>query len=189
MTSRLAFTLAFASVAGCSGATLGGSSGEDAAVGADARIDAAVGADAPVDATPCMGGDQAQRAPDGSCLVMIATPVTYADAQTACDGLGGHLAYLEDAQLDTFAEDFIGTVDTWIGGDDLVTEMSFQWNDGTAFNFTNWHTGEPNNGGDGTYEEDCAIIAGSRVGKQWDDRPCDDSVITTSGKFATLCQY
>jgi len=189
MTSPVAFTLVFAVAAAGCGASLGGDTGEDAAVSADARIADARPADAVIDARPCMGGDQAQSAPDGTCLVLITAPMTYAAGQSACQGLGGHLAYLEDMQLDTFAEAFVGTLDTWIGGSDLVTEASFVWDDGTPFVFTNWHTGEPNNGNGGGYEEDCAIIAGSRVGKQWDDRPCDDSVVPTSGKFATLCQY
>jgi hypothetical protein len=188
MTSRLALTLGL-TVAACSEATLGGGGEIDAAVAGDGRVSDALGAaDAPVDARPCTGGSQAQVAPDGSCFVLITTPMTYVDAQAACATVGGHLAYLKTAALDTFGETFIGAVDTWIGGSDLVTETAFAWDDATPFSFTNWHTGEPNGGGGG-YEEDCVIIAGSRVGKQWDDRPCDDSVITTSGKFAALCQY
>ena len=62
------------------------------------------------------------------------------------------------------------------------------WDDGTPLGYSNWHTGEPNNGGSGaTYQEDCTIIAGARVGAQWDDRPCDASEVPNSGTFAYLC--
>ncbi len=144
----------------------------------------------PVDARPCTGGTMAQVGPDGSCFVFVATPATYVDAKAACAAMDAHLAFPKTAALDTFAEQFVGTTNTWIGGSDLVTEGTFLWDDGTPFSFTNWHMGEPNAGGTGaTYQEDCVIIAGSRVDKQWDDRPCDATEFPTSGTFAYLCQY
>lgn len=193
MTCRLAFAQlasALAALAACDASLGGGGGAQDAAVAVDGRPQDARTTDAPFDARPCMGGTMAQSAPDGSCLVFVSTPATYANARTACMGMNAHLAYLKTAAVDTFAEAFIGAVDTWIGGNDIATEMAFVWDDGTAFSFTNWHTGEPNSGGTGaTYQEDCVIIAGSRVDKQWDDRPCDASEIATSGMFAYLCQY
>lgn len=187
MTRRLGIALAL--VAACD-ASLGGTGGgqQDAQVGGDGAPADASGPDAAIDARVCTGGDAAALAPDGSCLAHFTTPATYAGAKTGCASIGAHLAYLKDAQLDTFAESFIGTVDTWIGGNDLVTENSFVWEDGTAFSFTNWAMGEPNNAGN-SYQEDCVIIAGSRATKQWDDRPCDATEVPTSGNFAYLCQY
>lgn len=191
MTSRLAFTLAFA-CAGCD-ASLGGDSGaQDAATALDARgLDSGGPADAGVDAQRvCAGGGT--LAPDGSCLAFVATPVTYAGAKVACGQLqaGGHLAYIKSQALHDTALTLIGVVDTWIGGNDITTEGAFVWDDATAFAFTNWSTGEPNSGGTGaTYQEDCVIIAGARVEKKWDDRPCDASEVAASGMFAYLCQY
>lgn len=188
MTCRLGFALLLA-LAGCD-ASLGGGGGSDSSV-IDAHLVDAHVADATPDAPRmCTGGNAAALAPDGSCLVHLTTPATYASAKIQCMGInGGHLALLKTAALDTFAESFIGTVDTWIGANDLVTENAFLWEDGTALAFTNWHTGEPNNGNNGGFQEDCAIIAGARLGKQWDDRPCDSSEVPTSGTFAALCQY
>jgi hypothetical protein len=187
MTRCLAFALAV--LAACD-ASLGGSSQvkEDADILDDARpVDGAV--DATPDARICMGGDAAALAPDGSCLVHVKTPATYANAKTGCValGMGAHLALLKNAALDTFAESFIGTTDTWIGATDLTTEGTFLWEDGAALAFTNWAMGEPNNAGN-AYQEDCAMIAGARAGKQWDDRPCDATEVA-SGSFAYLCQY
>ncbi|HSD91110.1 MAG TPA: C-type lectin domain-containing protein [Kofleriaceae bacterium] len=175
---------------GC-GAQLGdGNDGADASSGTDAKIyrDAAV--DSPPIGRACTGGTAAMTAPDGSCFVFVSTPVTYLQARAACQAMTAHLAYLKTAALDTAAEALIGAANTWIGANDMATEGTFVWDDGSALVFTNWHTGEPNSGGTGaTYQEDCVIIAGARVDKQWDDRPCDATEIATSGSFAYLCQY
>lgn len=180
--------LALLLLAGC-GAELGGGPTQ---VGSEI-VDGSVQRDAGVvtpDARPCTGGTAAMSAPDGSCFVFVNTPVTYAAAKLACTNMNAHVAYLKNAQMDAAAEAFIGTANTWIGASDLVTEGTFLWDDGSALLYTNWHTGEPNSGGTGaTYQEDCVIIAGARVGKQWDDRPCDASEVANSGVFATLCQY
>ena len=175
-------------VAAC-GARVGGAGGDDINMESiDAKVikDAAI--DAPPDARPCMGGTMAQVAPDGSCLVFVSTPVTYVNAKAACTAMNAHLAVLKTAALDTFAEQFIGTTNTWIGLSDRATEMTFVWDDGSALVFANWGLNEPNNGGN-TYQEDCVIIAGMRSTKQWDDRPCDATEVPTSGNFAYLCQY
>ena len=187
MTYRAAF--AVLAMAGCQ-AHLGPGTGDDDGITIDAKVwrDAAV--DAPIDARPCQGGTMAQVGPDGSCFVFVATPQTYVDAKAACAAMSAHLAYVKTAALDTFAETFVGTTNTWIGLSDRATEGTFIWDDGSALVFSNWATGEPNSGGlDATYQEDCAIIAGARATKQWDDRPCDASEVPTSGMFATLCQY
>jgi hypothetical protein len=175
---------------GC-GAQLGDGDGTaDAPSGPDAKVyrDAAI--DSPPMGRACTGGDMAMTAPDGSCLVFVSTPVTYLQAHAACQAMTAHLAYLKTAALDTAAEAFIGAANTWIGANDMATEGTFLWDDGSALVFTNWHTGEPNSGGTGaTYQEDCVIIAGARTDKQWDDRPCDATEVATSGNFAYLCQY
>jgi KRAB domain-containing zinc finger protein len=153
--------------------------------GADGGPDAAP----PADARPCTGGDASGVAPDGSCFVHVFTPRSYADAAVACAAMGGGLARLKDASTDAFAQTFVGTRDTWIGLADTATEMTFVWDDGTPLVYSNWHVGEPNDGDD-TYDEDCAIIAGARIDKQWDDRPCAPlAQFPGSGVYGYLCQY
>jgi hypothetical protein len=178
-----------AAVLAACGAQLGqGGGGSDQPLDA-AAIDAA-SPDAPIDARACAGGDAHMVGPQGECLVMFTTPATYAEAKAACAAIDAHLAYLTDAQLDAVAETFVGSADTFIGLTDLAAEGSFVWDDGTPVAFANWHTGEPNNGGSGaTYQEDCVIIAGARVGAQWDDRPCDASEVPNAGTYAYLCEY
>jgi len=140
-----------------------------------------------VDARPCVGGDLRATGPDGSCLMMVTAPQTWAAAKQTCLGLDAHPAILATAELDTAAEALVGALDTFIGLTDEVEEGRFVWLDGSALGFANWHTGEPNDGG-GAYPEDCAIIAGARAGKQWDDRPCAPVANVGGGSYAVLCQ-
>jgi len=167
-------------------ATLGPQGGGSDRV-ADGAVDAP--ADAAIDARPCTGGDAHMVGPNGECLVMFTTPKTYVDAKAACEAINAHLAYLENAAIDSVAETFVGSANTFIGLTDRAVEGTFVWDDGTPLGYANWHTNEPNNGGSGGYQEDCVIIAGARVGAQWDDRPCDASEVATSGMFAYLCEF
>ena len=189
MPSRAAFATLLAT-AGC-GASLGPDNAPTDATtgGVDAKKWRDAGIDAPsIDARPCMGGNMAQVAPDGSCLVLVTTPATYVDAKAACTAMNAHLAYLKNAAVDAFAITMVGARDVLIGATDRATEGTFVWDDDTALGYTGWGAGEPNNGG-GTFQEDCMIIAGLKVEKKWDDRPCDATELTTSGVFAYLCQY
>jgi Lectin C-type domain len=148
-------------------------------------IDAPAPADAAPDARPCTGGDRNLQAPDGSCLVFFDQTTTYAAAKLACESISAHLAVLDTAELDTAAEAFVLASDTWIGLDDLATEATFVWADGSPLAFANFHAGEPNDSGG----EDCVVIAGARVGKQWDDRPCVPNANGQGGDYARLCQF
>jgi hypothetical protein len=183
------FVIALAVLGGC-GANLINAGGDDDA-GVDAigrRPDAAAAdasVDAPIDARACIDGDARTIAPDGSCLIMINAPQSFADARATCAGLGAHLAILSTLALDTAAEALVGTRDTFIGLTDEVNEGQFIWVDGTLLGFSNWELGEPNNGG-GNGSENCAIIAGARAAKGWDDRPC--APVGTSGVYSVLCQ-
>jgi len=180
--------LALAVLAGC-GANLINSGGpDDAAIDAPPRrtdapiaVDAAV--DAPPDARVCIEGDARVIAPDGSCLFLLVAPKNFADAKAACVALSSHLAILTTAALDGVAEPLVGNRDTFIGLSDETVEGAFVWVDGTPLAFSNWEAGEPNNGNGNN--EDCAIIAGSRAEKKWDDRPCAG----TSGTYSVLCQH
>ncbi|MGN6109959.1 MAG: C-type lectin domain-containing protein [Kofleriaceae bacterium] len=171
-------------LAGCGVKIEGSEANPDAAISDARRSDPLP--DAPPDARPCAGGDARVTAPDGSCLVLLVTPRTFADARTACAGLGGDLAIVRDAANDAAARTLAGIHNAWIGLTDQITEGTFLWVDGSAPTFTNWYTNEPNDGG-GTYPEDCVILAELRGGK-WDDRPCAPGT-SGGGQYAAICQY
>ncbi len=77
-------------------------------------------------------------------------------------------------------------VDAFIGATDVAVENTYVWPDGSALSFTNFRTGEPNNG-NGAFEEDCLVIEGARMGT-WDDRPCAPPPVGT-GSYAYVCQF
>jgi hypothetical protein len=173
--------LLLALLAGC-GASV---QGDDNPAAADSAVEPP--ADAPVDARPCAGGDQAMTAPDGSCLVMLAAPVSQADARVACLGISAHLAILKTQAMSDAALAFVGPRDAWIGLDDLQAENAFTWVDSTPLGFSQWSATEPSNG-QGQYQEDCVVISGERM-RQWDDRPCSPAILAGAGAYATLCQF
>ncbi len=147
------------------------------------HADAAV----PADARPCAGGNLAEAGPNNTCFVFFNTPSTWAAAKAACIAFNSHLAILDSAAADLVAESML-TVDAFIGATDAAVEGTFLWVDSSPLTYTNWHTGEPNNG-NGNYQEDCVVVAGARVGKQWDDRPCGPEPGTTAGMYPYLCEY
>jgi len=178
-------------VAGC-GARVGGDVVDADDDPSDARADARPGIpDAPPlppDAAPCTGG--AANAVDGTtCYEAFLAPLEdWASAQSSCAGRGGALVRIDTAAENAIVAGLAGGNRAWIGGNDLVTENTFLWTDGTTFavTYTNWRTGEPNNG-NGNFQEDCALI---ESGATWDDRPCDDAVVgaTVPGSYAYVCE-
>ncbi|HUJ62547.1 MAG TPA: lectin-like protein [Kofleriaceae bacterium] len=144
--------------------------------------------DGAADARPCGGGDASMMEPGGTCLVLFDAPKIYVDAKAACAAIDAHLAFLKSAETDMAAETLAGTADTFAGATDLAMVGTWLWDDGTPMVYTNWETGEPNDGG-GKYNENCLVIAASRPGKGWDDRPCDATQVPTSGSFPYICQF
>ena len=73
------------------------------------------------------------------------------DAETVAQGLGGHLATIDDAAEQEFVHTAIGTQDLWIGINDAAEEGTWVWADGTPVAYTNWYSGEPNSGANYDY--------------------------------------
>jgi hypothetical protein len=78
---------------------------------------------------------------------------TWEEAEAEAVALGGHLVTIDDANEQTWLRQTFGTQRLWIGIDDYGEEGTWVWADGTAVSYTNWASGEPNNGGnyDGGY--------------------------------------
>ena len=177
-------------LAGC-GAELG--SGQPGVDASRQGIDGDPPLDSPVDARPCTGGQaSAVDASTGSCFVYFTGPLTYNEATTACTTFGAQLAVVKSAQTNAAVLAIVGATDAFLGADDRTVEATYRWrgdvNDPVTGGYTNWRTGEPNNGGTGGNEEDCMIIEGARGGT-WDDRPCDATQVVTAGAYAYVCQF
>jgi len=145
--------------------------------------------DAPPDARLCAGGDAYATDPStGSCFVYFAGPASYSEAEAACTAFGSKLAVIQSATTNAVVRSLIGQTDAFVGATDVAQENAFRWHTGdlVSAGYTNWRSGEPNNG-NGNNEEDCMIIEGDEDGT-WDDRPCARQS-SGAGAYAYVCQY
>jgi hypothetical protein len=161
-------------------------------VGADSGIDSPP-PPPPIDARPdarsCTGGDSHAMDSDGNCYLFFTGPKTFPQAKTACTAETAHLAKITSATQNTVVAQLSLGSDAFIGATDAVTEGTFLWDDNTPLTFTNYGTGEPNNGG-GVYQEDCLVMAGKRTpADTWDDRPCTTAIVAGAGSYSYVCEY
>ncbi|MCX5745206.1 MAG: C-type lectin domain-containing protein [Proteobacteria bacterium] len=182
----IGFVVSLVTVVGCGAQLGGGNDAPDAALDVDARaLDAPPAIDAPPPPA-CVEGDTRLDTTSG-CFAAFLTPRTRVDARGACGALGMHLAFVRSAADEATIASLASGMDVAIGLGDELVEGAFAWDDGTPLGaYTDWHVGEPNNGGN-VYEEDCVVYAGARVGSQWDDRPCAPPPVG-SGAYAYICQ-
>lgn len=73
--------------------------------------------------------------------------MTYDEAVSYCDKLGGHLAIVTSEKEDMALASYIfknGMQECSIGASDLAKEGVWKWADGSSLTYTNWAPGEPN---------------------------------------------
>ena len=118
-------------------------------------------------ATDCETESGCTYVPGDGTAYLVCTDDTmrYLDASALCEGMGGHLAVIGDAQENALLTSAAGGVTVWIGYDDLTDEGAFVWVDGSAADYENWSGGEPND----LFDEDCAEL---RSNGTWNDARC-----------------
>jgi len=132
-------------------------------------------AEAPDTLPFCGGGDANTSNPaDGHCFMFFAGPKTWYDAFLACQALGTnvHLATLTDMQQDMLAQTLNGQTLAWIGYDDRTVEGQFNWITSETSGYTDWGTGQPNNGAGGN-AQNCVVLDPGLQDK-WNDKSCTD---------------
>ena len=85
----------------------------------------------------------------GHTFKYYSNALTWANAKTACENLGGHLATSTSAGKNTFLKGLIPSSTTWafLGGTDEAKEGTWKWVTGETWRYTKWEGSEPNNSG------------------------------------------
>ncbi|MGF1488091.1 MAG: lectin-like protein [Prochloraceae cyanobacterium] len=99
-------------------------------------------------------------------------------AENNAIALGGNLVSISDAAENSFVQSIITSQNlgrVWIGASDQLTEWNYTWSDGTAFTYTNWAPGEPNN--DGGNEDFAEMFSNG----QWNDNSIGNPFAPTTG--------
>ncbi|XP_061176187.1 low affinity immunoglobulin epsilon Fc receptor-like [Saccostrea echinata] len=107
---------------------------------------------------------------------------TWTEAKLWCESRYAHLVEIESKEesdwlartfllKDTCPSFIFDTSVAWTGGNDLVIEGQYQWNDSPlAMNFSNWFPGEPSAGDPvKAISKDCIDLLKNG---EWNDRPC-----------------
>merc|ERR1719500_1052442 len=98
------------------------------------------------------------------CYRLFEDELEWQDAEKHCRSVGGTLVSIHSQAEDNF----IGGLSSeriWLGGNDITSEGAWTWSDGSAWNYNNWNSGEPNDAGG----EDCAEKTSTTT---WNDIPC-----------------
>jgi cysteine-rich repeat protein len=128
----------------------------------------------------CGVGVERPGASEGGCYLLVAQPLSWTDARRSCQLLpNGNLVTINDATENgwlsaNFPKPF------WIGFSNRGTTLGngpFSWTAGSS-SYTNWASGEPNNGG-AFGREDCAEFLPSG---QWNDASCNSDRVA-------VCEY
>ena len=98
-----------------------------------------------------------------SCLKQLTPSVSYSQATTECNSLGGYLASVKTVEKLEMVKDFAKERNHWVGMDDLAKEGVHRWQEDNQIltveqQLAVFKTGEPNN----DYGvEDCVHYRGS----------------------------
>ncbi|CAJ1082520.1 macrophage mannose receptor 1 [Xyrichtys novacula] len=108
----------------------------------------------------------------GNCYYLERSKKLWKDALAACRKEGGDLASIHNVEEQSFIisqSGYLPTDELWIGLNDQMNQMLFEWTDRSHVTFTQWQTGEPSHATN--HQEDCVLISG-RSGR-WADQLCE----------------
>ncbi|XP_048013858.1 ladderlectin-like [Megalobrama amblycephala] len=109
------------------------------------------------------------------CFKFFSEPKSWADAEKHCVELGGNLAAVHIELTNSFLKTFVKKLSnsntrSWIGAHDAPKAFVWFWSDGSTFDYSDWHSGQPNNGANA---ERC-VEMGYGDEKRWNDAPCEN---------------
>lgn len=97
------------------------------------------------------------------------------DSRSVCTGAGLEVASVhsvEENETVAWAMDGLGTGFVWMGATDSATEGTFVWADGSALDYENWASGQPDDDGG----EDCLLIQ-ANLDYAWNDAACSNTAV------------
>jgi len=102
------------------------------------------------------------------CYKFVGEELTWNDAQARCEKEGSNLASVHSAEENQFLVT-LSPQDSrvMIGGNDKDTEGAWVWTDGSAWDYSQWKSGQPD---DYEGDEDCMELY---TDTNWNDVPCD----------------
>ena len=106
---------------------------------------------------------------------------SWTQAKNACSKQSGHLATITSQEendwiVSKIVQGMTGSV-AYIGGTDAQVEGVWKWITDEPFVYSNWNTGEPNNGNGGAPQSDNAIHADGTWDDGWDSDTYKESYI------------
>jgi hypothetical protein len=108
----------------------------------------------------------------GHGYMFCTSTATWDTADRRYQGYGYLLATINDASeqawLTTTAASYSSGRSWWIGANDKSSEGSWRWDSGQSWSYSNWSSGQPDNG---SHSEDCGNMAGYGSGA-WNDEQC-----------------
>lgn len=95
----------------------------------------------------------------------------WTDAQAFCEGFGATTAIVPSEAAQAFLHEQIGQGWFWLGAIQDPDEGPWRWVDGTAFDYANWGTTQPDDIAPG---QDCVRLTFGIIGEGWFDGAWDD---------------
>ncbi|MBO4400722.1 MAG: hypothetical protein J5809_02635 [Selenomonadaceae bacterium] len=114
--------------------------------------------------------------------------MTWSDAKTFCENLGGHLLTITDANEQTVIENLLyekGSKNSyWLGGF-KDSNNRWKWITGENWSYSNWADSEPNGSGD------CLQMYTEQVNTngRWDDTPTTGSIGISIQQHGLICEW
>ncbi|XP_036452963.1 ladderlectin-like [Colossoma macropomum] len=118
------------------------------------------------------------------CFSVFTTSANWLASEQNCVNMGGHLASVHSSEEYTFIRALVLNVTssnsrTWLGATDAVQEGVWVWTDGSAFDYINWSTGQPDNAGSA---ENCMEM---NFPVNWNDVTCNSLFPSVCAKTIT----
>uniref|UniRef100_A0A3P8RR75 C-type lectin domain-containing protein n=1 Tax=Amphiprion percula TaxID=161767 RepID=A0A3P8RR75_AMPPE len=111
-----------------------------------------------------------------TCYLLSQASDSWTNGREDCKRQGADLVVINSAEEQMFLSTFANKP-TWIGLNDIQTEGTWMWVDGTPLTLRYWDKNQPDNGGGSARwgDEDCATIR-SPHNTLWNDLSCTSSL-------------